>query len=149
MPRSKLRYYLCAYGHVCRTSHALDATEAALYCFGVTTRVTTIDIGPRRITSAKQLKPYQDRLAERHWALTGGKLFDGTWLPPDDFPVLRTADDLRQIATMKGKALNPFTCHTGGGHQFNVYTIVGETTQYVFRKDGDRGFVGFDYRWPA
>lgn len=67
-------YYLCAYGHVIRYSQkCYSAHEAAQYCYGVTDRVTCLNLGtrsPRYVTHAQKVK-WQEELEKLHKERTG------------------------------------------------------------------------------
>jgi hypothetical protein len=72
-----MNYYMCAYGHTWRISKkCANERDAALDCFGVTYRVTVLNIGPRLWRNAKlaQKKAWEDQLRTLHKEQTGNTL---------------------------------------------------------------------------
>lgn len=64
-----MNYYYCAYGHVIRVSQKCRSeAEAAKYCFGVTDRVTCLNVGSRSPAyfSQKKKAELQAQLTEMH-----------------------------------------------------------------------------------
>jgi hypothetical protein len=62
-------YYLCAFGDTSRVSNKCNSSnEAAIYCFGVTSGVTCLNIGGRawKYASAKQKQQWQEELKKIH-----------------------------------------------------------------------------------
>lgn len=76
MPKTNKRYYFCAYGHVGRYAYAVTPEKAALEAFGVTERVTVLDVGPKSpaYLSTKTKQANYTKLAELHKEATGNVL---------------------------------------------------------------------------
>jgi hypothetical protein len=72
-----MNYYLCAYETMSCLSHKCTSEDAAaMHCFGVTDRVTVLNIGGRSYKCANHAKKmeWHKKLAELHKQQTGNDL---------------------------------------------------------------------------